>query len=436
MARPLPGDRDPAEFWSVVHEEVDRLHARYRAPFVLCDLEGLSYQEAAQHLGCPIGTVRSRLARGRERLRSLLMRRGLGPSLLTGTPLHSLEVRDVMTPKLVDLVARLATRYTAAGAASTHPAAVLAEGVLKMMKLSRLTVAAAVLLAIVTGSATLGAWAMSVPGGQPGRSRPSASGQVDGPRSPVDLASVRKRLEHDWASLETLEFSADERFRDPDKNRDYSSYRTEYLLGKGDRRTVSTTFFDPNGVPALRVEVRSDGTNTYQLMSEQGKPDVFRQVTIEDQTDKRDRYAGVMCSALWLWTPGGRPLAALLSSGGKLAVERDTKGGERVILVAKNPRSGRGEVRCELDADHGWAPRRVELSDVSTRDVWEVTKFMQVDGRWFPAEGSCTGAGPSTDFKVVRWHVNRPIPAEKFALPELPKGLRVLDHGQLVDAPR
>ena len=72
MARPLPGDRDHAEFWSVVHEEVERLHPRYRAPVVLCDLEGLSYDEAAQRLGCPIGTVRSRLARGRERLRSLL----------------------------------------------------------------------------------------------------------------------------------------------------------------------------------------------------------------------------------------------------------------------------------------------------------------------------------------------------------------------------
>ena len=89
MARPRPADRDLAEFWSVVHEEVERLHARYRAPVVLCDLEGLSYEEAAQHLGCPIGTVRSRLARGRERLRSLLLRRGLCPSLLTGTPLQS-----------------------------------------------------------------------------------------------------------------------------------------------------------------------------------------------------------------------------------------------------------------------------------------------------------------------------------------------------------
>ena len=43
---------------------------------VLCDLEGRSYEEAARHLRCPVGTVKSRLARARERLRAALRRRG------------------------------------------------------------------------------------------------------------------------------------------------------------------------------------------------------------------------------------------------------------------------------------------------------------------------------------------------------------------------
>ena len=38
------------------------------APVVLCDLEGLTHEEAARQLGWPVGTVKSRLARGRERL--------------------------------------------------------------------------------------------------------------------------------------------------------------------------------------------------------------------------------------------------------------------------------------------------------------------------------------------------------------------------------
>ena len=64
-----------------LHEEVDRLPYHYRLPIVLCDLEGRSYDEAARYLGCPVGTVRSRLARGRERLRRRSGPRGLAPNV-------------------------------------------------------------------------------------------------------------------------------------------------------------------------------------------------------------------------------------------------------------------------------------------------------------------------------------------------------------------
>ena len=54
----------------IVHSEIDRLPERYRRPIVLCCLEGCSREEAAIQLGWPVGTVQSRLARGRERLRA------------------------------------------------------------------------------------------------------------------------------------------------------------------------------------------------------------------------------------------------------------------------------------------------------------------------------------------------------------------------------
>ena len=53
---------------SVLHEEIDRLPERYRLPLLLCDLESQSHQEAARRLGWPLGTVKSRQARGRQRL--------------------------------------------------------------------------------------------------------------------------------------------------------------------------------------------------------------------------------------------------------------------------------------------------------------------------------------------------------------------------------
>src|SRR5262249_1365227 len=50
----------------VLDEEVSRLPARFRGPFVLCYLEGKTNEQAARELGCPLGTVLSRLSRGRE----------------------------------------------------------------------------------------------------------------------------------------------------------------------------------------------------------------------------------------------------------------------------------------------------------------------------------------------------------------------------------
>jgi RNA polymerase sigma-70 factor (ECF subfamily) len=49
-----------------VRQAVLSLPEHYREAIVLCDLEQLSYEDAAEALGCPVGTVRSRLHRGRE----------------------------------------------------------------------------------------------------------------------------------------------------------------------------------------------------------------------------------------------------------------------------------------------------------------------------------------------------------------------------------
>lgn len=48
------------------------IHDDYRTVIILCDLEGLSYEEIAEFLNCPIGTVRSRIHRGRRLLQQKL----------------------------------------------------------------------------------------------------------------------------------------------------------------------------------------------------------------------------------------------------------------------------------------------------------------------------------------------------------------------------
>src|SRR5262249_6928081 len=77
---PWPADdRGPPGSWSALREEIDRLRGHSREPVVLCSLEGLSPEGAALRIGCPGGTVLSRLSRARERIRERLVRRGLAP---------------------------------------------------------------------------------------------------------------------------------------------------------------------------------------------------------------------------------------------------------------------------------------------------------------------------------------------------------------------
>ena len=64
---------------ATLHEELGRLPEGCRKALVMCDLEGLTHEEAASRLGWPVGTVKSRQSRGRNRLRERLKRRGLAP---------------------------------------------------------------------------------------------------------------------------------------------------------------------------------------------------------------------------------------------------------------------------------------------------------------------------------------------------------------------
>lgn len=63
-----------AETGSRVRRALSALPGDYRKAVVLADVKGYSYEEIAQHVGCPVGTIRSRLHRGRQLLRQNIQR--------------------------------------------------------------------------------------------------------------------------------------------------------------------------------------------------------------------------------------------------------------------------------------------------------------------------------------------------------------------------
>jgi RNA polymerase sigma factor (sigma-70 family) len=108
-------DHAQAELRAVIDEEIGRLPERYRLPLILCHLEGMRHHEAAKRLGCPVGTVESRLSRARDQLRARLVRRGLAPAsgALAGLVL-STEARASLT-SLVASTTRAAFKPSAVG---------------------------------------------------------------------------------------------------------------------------------------------------------------------------------------------------------------------------------------------------------------------------------------------------------------------------------
>jgi RNA polymerase sigma factor (sigma-70 family) len=160
MGAPTRHDKTWDDSGAVLREELQHLPDRYRTAIVLCDLEGLTQERAAQLLGWPAGTVRSRLARGRERLRDRLTRRGLTPAVvpalpwLTGdapTTAVSVPLAEITT----DAAVRVGANRAALGAMATVGS--LTEGALRAMFWNKLKLMAAGILAcgLFAGTAVL-----------------------------------------------------------------------------------------------------------------------------------------------------------------------------------------------------------------------------------------------------------------------------------------
>jgi len=139
-----PDDITWGELREILHAELAGMPERYRAPLVLCYLEGLTQDEAARRLCWSAATVKGRLQRGRNLLRVRLLRRGL--ALTTG--LTALLAEQALASRVTPALAQATAHAVIQSASATTAASVLAGNTLRQMATLRWKAVSALVLAV------------------------------------------------------------------------------------------------------------------------------------------------------------------------------------------------------------------------------------------------------------------------------------------------
>ena len=202
IGEPLNPDIRP-----ILHEEIRRLPEKYRAPVVLCYLEGKTNEEAAGQLRWPVGTVKARLSRARDMLRSRLARRESGAAAVLAPARNTASVLPIF---LIESTLRAAMRLAtngAAGGLATARALGLAKAVLAAMQLAKLKATAVAVLALFVLGAGTTCFTALTPSGSPAPLTSSGPASKAEPNAPVadnatPPADVARNDKADAASAE------------------------------------------------------------------------------------------------------------------------------------------------------------------------------------------------------------------------------------------
>jgi len=148
----LAGRAEDATLWETqqtLESELERLPDKYRAPLLLCCVQGRTRDEAARQLGWSLGVLRGRLDRGRELLRARLARRGIALSMAL-LPLGVAATSEAAVPPALFATVRAAAgaAHSSAAAAVSAQAAALAQGVIQAMFMTKVKICATGLLVL------------------------------------------------------------------------------------------------------------------------------------------------------------------------------------------------------------------------------------------------------------------------------------------------
>jgi RNA polymerase sigma factor (sigma-70 family) len=382
---------DRLELRAALDEEVRRLPEKFRDPIVLCYLDGLTHDEAATRLRCPVGTVRSRLSTGRARLRERLSRRGVAvPSAGFAAALAAEGASASVSLPLLMTTVKAATASagglagaTAAGAVSAAVAS-LAEGVSKTMILSKLKIVGGSALAVMLTVGAAGVAAYQIGGRGPdakaekverpagaepqaevGRiraARPANSdGRVAGPNGPDGDLGPPAEAQKPKAELEKT--------------------RAELAISKGQKANfppasqgaaASGVAHAADAAPAAMPKPRTFQGNDFVIHL---KPGTGRVDSFSDETDQWTSYdipEGTK-EVVPIYSSG---VAALLARGGEInqVAVFVPKAGQWYPIDLKEP--ARGEASPIVNADMAIYAigRRAYAFSVATRS-WDVLEL-------------------------------------------------------------
>jgi|GEM_PF-401247 len=413
-----PQDLERRESQQMLHAEVNRLPSKYRVPVVLYYFEGKSNQDVARQLGCPEATVRTRLARARDQLRTRLARRGLALSAGLVAAALSRNVLLAVPYRLADATVKAALQIAGGtaitGGAVSIPVATLTQGVLRSMFLKKLQHAALLILAMGIGTVGTG---LSIR--QAVAEKPVAQDGTDGsPSAAKDLPKPqddREKLQGTWEMWTMVTETINGEVKPPRKIKITWAINEDKIQEVGkDGFLVDVWTFKLNQAStpkAIDMSHRRSGTTSldiYQLEGDtltiekgaaQSRPTVFSTDPDRKMTLQRVSRIAVNVPQRFASAPGCFWLVDPRTPGGSLATlgmayfyETDPQGAALVTLAYGNGNSLENRLRPVL--------------------------FDAARKRYFPKlDGGVASGGPNGQVTVLQhWRMDSvELPANKVA---------------------
>jgi RNA polymerase sigma factor (sigma-70 family) len=319
-AQPHPLDvLSGRDLLALIDEEVSRLPEVYRLPVLLCVVQGRPVEEAARMLGWGVGSVRGRLARGRERLRQRLARRGLALSVGAVGLLAPAALPERLLAQVVRNLSDAPSAIDVLASTATAP-------------LRRRLIGLGVLLAVIglgVGLPLLRAPAEPQPPAdkpaEPERAkeepRRDRHGDLLPPGAVARLGTLRFRVQDEVGSVALS----------PDgKTLAVSSGRTLFFLDAASGKRINRHVMDSNGHPEDRLAFSPDGKRLVSRGAIQDGKRYKGVVRVSQWAGEAKPTAHDAEHAVWVgWSPAGEPLAVCLESDGLRLQELGTGRSQR-----------------------------------------------------------------------------------------------------------